>query len=83
VAEGQSSPHGVPPPRAERARERHQEAAGMMVPLNDVAERATAPSLGGLSNEALQQTRSAFTSIAAALAAERWCSTDTLRSVLV
>jgi hypothetical protein len=48
----------------------------MMVPLNDVAERATAPSLGGLSNEALQQTRSASTSIAAALAAERWCSAD-------
>jgi hypothetical protein len=27
----------------------------------------------GPANEALQQTRSAFVSIAAALAAERWC----------
>jgi hypothetical protein len=31
---------------------------------------------GLLPNEALQQTRSAFTTIAAALAAERRCSTD-------
>jgi hypothetical protein len=32
---------------------------------------------GAAQNEALQQTRSAFTPIAAALAAERRCSTDT------
>jgi len=31
---------------------------------------------GGAQNEALQQTRSALTTIAAALAAERRCSTD-------
>jgi len=33
----------------------------------------------GPANEALQQTRSAFTTISAALAAERWCSADSLQ----
>jgi hypothetical protein len=42
---------------------------------------ASSPYPGQRANEALQQTRSALTTIAAALAAERRCWTDTLRPV--
>ena len=54
-----------------------------MNPLTDVARATMAPSLEQPSNEALQQTRSALTSIAAALAAERRCWADNCVSVEV
>jgi hypothetical protein len=46
-------------------------------PLTDEPSPARAASLGRLSNEGLQQTRSALTSIAAALAAEPRCWAET------
>ena len=50
-------------------------------PLTDEPIATRAAALGRLSNEALQQTRSALARIAAALAAERRCSTDLFRPV--
>jgi hypothetical protein len=44
-------------------------------PSTDEPRPTRAASVGRLSNEAMQQTRSALTSIAAALAADRRCST--------
>jgi len=50
-----------------------------MADVDGLAIAIVAASPEGLSNEALQQTRPAFTSIGAVLAAERRCWADFLR----
>jgi len=59
-----------------RKLDRTEKAAGLLSPLADVAIATITASPVQPSNEALQQTRSALTSIAAALAAERRCWAD-------
>jgi hypothetical protein len=71
---------GVPSRRShllrQRQLDRSERAAGLMSPLTDVAIATITASPVQPSNEEMQQTRSALTSTAAALAADLWCSAD-------
>jgi len=60
----------------QRQLDRSEEAAGLMSPLTDVAIATITASPVQPSNEEMQQTRSALFTIAAALAADLWCSPD-------